>query len=122
MKNMKKLQFTLLLLFAFAFSQQSIAQHTTAQNKEVRNKGTINASDKTATVITHNDLKYYVIDGIWYGKFKNKYVLRQAPEGARIDYLPQDGEMVTITGINYYKCKGVFYKKIKKDLYEVARP
>ena len=54
---------------------------------------------------------------------KNKYVLRQAPKGAKIKFLPQGGKPVIMGGVKYYKCKGVFYKKNKTDdLYEVARP
>ena len=64
----------------------------------------------------------YIIDGIWYSKFKKRYVLKQAPKGAIINFTPKDGKMVIMGGKKYYKCKGVFYKKTKDSLYEVTSP
>jgi len=86
-------------------------------------KGTINVSDKKSLKVKHDGIQYYVIDGIWYTKFKNKYVLRQAPKGAKTNFIPAGGKMVTMGGVNYYKCKGVFYRKTNKTgIYEIARP
>ena len=90
--------------------------------KVISDKNTINCSDKKAKLISFNGINYYIIDGIWHTKFKNKYILKQAPKGARISFLPKNGKMVTMGGMNYYKSNGVFYKKIKGGFYEVARP
>lgn len=118
---MKKLKLSLLLLLGIGVLNMAYAQEKENPGK-VEPKSTINATDKTPKKIVHENIDYYVIDGIWYGKFKNKYVLRQAPEGAILDFLPKNGEAVTLTGKQYYKCKGVFYAKTQDGKYEVARP
>ena len=124
---MKKIKLSLLFLFVFMAFNVANAQDTTenqAKNKKISStKSTINSSDKKAKKIKFKDIDYYVIEGMWYTKLKNKYVLRQAPKGAKIKFLPQGGKPVTMGGVKYYKCKGVFYKKNRTDdLYEVARP
>lgn len=119
---MKKLRPILFVVFFFSIASMVNAQETKENGKVNKSKSTINATDKIPKKVVFNDLDYYVIDGIWYGKFKNKYVLRQAPEGARIDFLPKNGKIVILVGKKYYKCKGVFYKKTKDGLYQVARP
>ena len=120
MKKMSNLAVLLLLVFT-AFQQLS-AQDVSENISKSKEKSTINSSDKTPKLVTYEHMDYYVIDGIWYGKFKNKYVLRQAPEGAVLDFLPKDGKEITITGKKYYECKRVFYKNIGNGLYKVVRP
>ncbi len=85
-------------------------------------KETINVSEKTAQKVTFDGIDYYVIEGIWHIKFKNRYVLRQAPKGARLRFIPKGGKIVTMGGRKYYKSNNVFYKKIKGGFYEVVRP
>ena len=124
---MKKLKLGLMLIFMFTAFNMANAQDTTenkVSTKKINStKSTINSSEKEAKNIKFDDIDYYVIEGMWYTKLKNKYVLREAPKGAKIDFLPQGGKPVTMGGVRYYKCKGVFYKKNKTDdLYEVARP
>jgi hypothetical protein len=86
-------------------------------------KSTINSSDKKIKKINFDGINYFIIDGVWYTRFKNKYVLKQAPKGARLSFIPKGGKMVTMGGVNYYKCKGIFYKKSSSPgIYVVARP
>jgi len=124
---MRKLKLGLMLIFMFTAFNITNAQDTTENKVSAQKinsaKSTINSSEKEAKNIKFDDIDYYVIEGMWYTKLKNKYVLREAPKGAKIDFLPQGGKPVVMGGVRYYKCKGVFYKKNKTDdLYEVARP
>ena len=143
---MKFLKTSLFILFAFvAFNNlnaqekiENMENHTPKEDmtlaeknaKEAKSdpnkdngKGTINSSDKKSQKVKYDGIEYYVIDGIWYTKFKSKYVLRQAPKGAKTYFIPAGGKMVTMGGVNYYKCKGVFYKKTNKSgVYEIVRP
>ena len=114
--KMKKLKLFAALLIAFISFTNVNAQ------KDSIEKETINKSEKKVSEITHDGINYYVINGIWHIKFKNKLVLRRAPKGAKITFLPKDGKMVTMGGKKYYKSNGVFYKKLKGSIYEVARP
>ena len=132
---MKFLKTSLFILFAFvAFNNlnaqekiENMENHNAKEAKSDPNKdtgkGTINSSDKKSQKVKYDGIEYYVIDGIWYTKFKSKYVLRQAPKGAKTYFIPAGGKMVTMGGVNYYKCKGVFYKKTNKSgVYEIVRP
>ena len=124
---MKKFKLSILLVAAFTTFNVVYGQDTTQIQENTKGinetKSTINSSDKKAKNVKFDNIDYYVIEGMWYTKLKNKYVLRQAPKGAKIKFLPRGGKLVTMGGVKYYKCKGVFYKKNKTDdLYEVSRP
>ena len=120
---MKKLKFSLLLIVVLTSFNFLNAQNNVIDKKINKSKQTINSTEKETKKIKFKDIEYYIIDGVWYIKIENKYVLRQAPKGAKIDFLPKDGKSVVMGGIRYYKCKGIFYKKNRNDdLYEVARP
>ncbi len=114
--KMKKLKLIATLLVIFISFTNVNAQIDSTE------KATINKSEKEISEITHDGINYYVINGIWYIKFKNKLVLRQAPKGAKITFLPENGKMVTMGGKKYYKSNGVFYKQLKDSMYEVIRP
>ena len=113
--------FAVLVLACFSFTE-TIAQVVNAEKIDSVEKATINNSEKVTKEITHDGIKYYVVDGMWHTKLKNRLVFRQPPKGLKIDFLPKDGKSVVMGGKKYYKCKGIFYRKIKKNLYEVARP
>ncbi|GEM_PF-2618044 len=113
---MKKLKLIALMCFAMASFSNISAQSTTDK------KATINSTDKKLEKITHKDIDYYIIDGIWYAKINKRFVLRQAPKGARLKKLPNGTELVTMGGIKYHKLNGIFYKKLKNGEYEVSRP
>jgi len=120
---MKKFKFSLLIIIVLTSFNFLNAQNNDIDEKINKNKQTINTTEKKVEKIKFKDIEYYIIEGIWYIKIGNKYVLRQAPKGAKIDFLPTGGEPVVMGGIRYYKCKGIFYKKNRNDdLYEVARP
>ncbi len=119
---MKNLKLTALLLLAFISFTSVDAQITVVKEVDSTEKATINKSEEKVKEITYDGISYYVVNGIWHTKFKNKLVLRQAPKGARISFLPKNGKMVTMGGKKYYKSNGVFYKKIKSSLYEVSSP
>lgn len=113
--------FTGLLLISISFTQVQ-GQVASVDSAELETKATINNSDKKAIEIQYDGINYYVIDGLWHTKFKNRLILRQPPKGLRIKFLPKNGKNVVMGGKKYYKCKGIFYKKIKKGLYEIAKP
>jgi len=137
-KKMKKLKLNLLVIFmvtSFTMvnsqekvtDQEALLAGTTLDTELIRSKdstkkNTINSSDKKAQKVNFNGINYYVIDGLWHTKFKNKFILKQAPKGARLDFIPKGGKLVTMGGKKYYKKNGVFYKKVKGGFYEVARP
>lgn len=115
---MKKLKIT--LVFFMAFGAFGILQAQTSTKKSA--KETIIVTEKTKRVVKHNSVTYYIFDGLWHTKLKNKYVLRSAPKGAKTDFLPKGGEYVKMAGKKYYKCKGIFYKPLGNGRYEIARP
>ena len=140
MNTMRKLKLSLLLIctitaFTMINGQEKVesqeallVQNNTlvTGNDTVKNgvnaKNTINSSDKKAKKVNFDGIDYYVIDGIWYTKFKNKFILKKAPKGAKLTFIPKGGKIVTMGGKKYYKSNGVFYKKVKGGFYEVARP
>lgn len=116
---MKKLQIIAILGIAMLSFNGVNAQSDTGNTTK---KATINSSEKEPEKITHKNIDYYIIDGVWYAKIKKRFVLRPAPKGAKLKNLPKGGENVVMAGIKYYKLNGVFYKKIKNGMYEVSRP
>ena len=107
MNKLKNVLFMLIAFLGLAITQ--------AQEKE-----TIKHTEKQETITEHDGITYYVIDGLWHTKMKNKYVLKTAPKGAKLKFLPKNGKLVTMAGKKYYKYRGVFYKK-GNDYYEVVR-
>jgi len=127
---MKKLKLSIFLLLTLTtFSVVNAQEKVNNEGDRVINeksksssKQTINISDKKPQKISYDGLDYYIIEGIWHIKFKNKLILRQAPKGAKISFLPKNGKTVVMGGKKYYKSNGVFYKTAKGGLYEVTRP
>lgn len=117
---MRKLQIIAILTIAMLSFNSVNAQSGTDTTTK---KATINSSEKQPEKITHKNIDYYIIDGVWYAKINKRFVLRTAPKGAKLKDLPKGGENVVMGGIKYYKLNNVFYKKSKKGGgYEVARP
>lgn len=114
--HMKKLKLIITLCFAIATVGSINAQST------ISKKPTINSSEKKPEKITHKEIDYYIIDGVWYAKMNKRFVLRPAPKGAILKDLPNGTKKATLGGIKYQKLNGVFYKKRKDGLYEVVRP
>ncbi|HHC78515.1 MAG TPA: hypothetical protein ENK46_01440 [Flavobacteriia bacterium] len=123
---MKKRIIAAMAFFGITVFNTVMAQETVKNENPVKKlvstKGTINSSHKKALKVNYKGVEYYIIDGIWHTKFKNKLILKQPPKGARLTFVPEGGEMVTMGGKKYYKSNGIFYKKIKGGFYEVARP
>jgi hypothetical protein len=116
---MKRLMLSLVVIAVFTMSNSVNAQKTATTNKTTTK--TIRTSEKEIEEIIHKGITYYIFNGTWHTKMKNRYVLRNAPKGAKIDFKPAGGEYVTMHGKKYYKCKGIFYKQHKDSLYEVVR-
>jgi len=104
------------ILSFFLFISTAVNAQETKEKKP-----TINSSKKESNKIVHKGVDYYIIDGMWYAKFKKRYVFKTAPKGAKVPFKPGKGVMVTMGGKKYFKCNGIFYKKLKPDLYEVVR-
>lgn len=114
---MKKLKWCFTILFGF-FGMLFLQAQTVVKKP----KATIMVTQKKdEKIVVHKGITYYVIEGLWHTKIKNKYTFRSAPKGAVLKELPLGGENVKMAGKIYYKCKGVFYKKVGK-VYQVARP
>ncbi len=104
------------IVFFLCFGLATVnAQETTEK------KPTINSSKKEPGEFKYKGVNYFIIDGIWYAKYKKRYVFVKAPLGALVPFTPGKGAMVTMGGKKYYKCNGIFYKKLKPDLFEVVR-
>lgn len=113
---------TLCLAFASLFGLHVSLAQDQASIDTKDHKKTIKVTKKKEQKVLHKGITYYVIDGMWHTKMKNRYVLKTAPEGAKTDFIPTGGKLVTLAGKEYYKCRGVFYKKLKTGLYEIERP
>ncbi len=118
---MKRLVIGLIAIVAFATSNQIVAQKVVDTSSTVTE--TIRTSDKKKEIveIEYKGIMYYVFNGTWHTKMKNRYVLRNAPKGAKISFKPAGGTYVTMHGKKYYRCKGIFYKEHKDSIYEVVR-
>ncbi len=117
---MKRLIIGLIAIVAFATSNQVVAQKTV----DTTSTETIRAAENKTEIfeIEHKGIKYYILNGIWHTKMKNnRFVLRNAPKGAKISFKPQGGTYVKMHGKKYYRCKGIFYKELKDSIYEVVR-
>ena len=116
---MKRLMLSLVMIAVFTVSNSMNAQKVVSENKTTTK--TIRSSEKEINEIVHSGITYYIFNGTWHTKMKNRYVLKNAPKGAKINFKPEGGESVTMHGKKYYKCKGIFYKQNKDSLYEVVR-
>jgi len=118
---MKRLMIGLIIIVAFVTSNQVVAQKvidtSTTSTETIRT----DANKKKIVEIEHKGVIYYVFNGTWHTKMKNRYVLKNAPKGAKISFKPEGGKYVTMHGKKYYRCKGIFYKELKDSIYEVVR-
>ncbi|WP_316734984.1 DUF6515 family protein [Pedobacter aquatilis] len=68
--------------------------------------------------------QYYYSGGLFYRQYENNYQVVTPPVGAEVPNLPEDANLVTIDGVDYYECKGVYYtqstNKDGKTVYVVA--
>ena len=118
--NMKKLILSLTVVSVFIFSNAINAQKISNKTKSTTTK-TIQTDDETIKLVEYKGVTYYIFNSTWHTKMKNRYVLRNAPKGAKIDFKPEGGEFIIMGGKKYYKCKGIFYKQNKDSIYEVVR-
>ncbi len=116
---MKRFMICLTVILAVVSSNTITAQKIADSNK-ISTK-TIDTSSKEIKEIQHKGINYYVFNGTWHTKMKNRFVLRNPPKGAKITFRPEGGEYVTMHGKRYYRCKGIFYKELKDNSYEVVR-
>ena len=114
---MKRITICLTALVAMAFSSTISAQKVADSNTTK----TIVTAEKVIKKTEYKGITYYIFNGTWHTKMKNRYVLRNAPKGAKITFKPEGGEFVTMHGKKYYHCKGIYYREIKDSLYEVVR-
>lgn len=73
-------------------------------------------------MIQYNHVNYVIIEGNWFEEKGENRKKVTAPIGAKIQQLPKNGEFISQSGNDYYLCKGVYYKKLKGGIYEVANP
>ena len=117
---MKKLIFSLLVFLGFAAVNTTQAQEVSDKTK-VTSRETIHTTKKQIKEVTYQGITYYIFNSTWHTKLKNRYVFRNPPKGAKIDFRPLGGEYVIMHGKKYYKCGGIFYKELKDSIYEVVR-
>lgn len=53
--------------------------------------------------------QFYYSGGLFYQQNNNQYEVVVPPVGAEVPSLPQDANLVTIDGVDYYEYKGVYY-------------
>lgn len=117
---MKRLMLSLIVIVAITTSNNILAQEVANKIKTQTSK-TIQSSDKEINEVLYKGIRYYVFNSTWHTKMKNRYVLKNAPKGAKISFKPEGGEYVTMHGKKYYKCRGIFYKEHKDTIFEVVR-
>lgn len=117
---MKRFMLSLIVIVAITTSNNIWAQDIANKTKDTTSK-TIKSSDVVITEVNYKGITYYIFNSTWHTKMKNRYVLRNAPKGAKIDFKPKGGEYVNMHGKKYYKCKGIFYKEYKDSIFEVVR-
>jgi len=117
---MKRLMLSLAVVAIVTASNTISAQKVADRTKTTATK-TIHSTEKEIKEVVHSGITYYIFNGTWYTKMKNRYVLRNPPKGAKITFKPSGGEYVVMHGKKYYKCKGIFYKEHKDSIYEVVR-
>jgi len=68
--------------------------------------------------------QYYYSGGLFYRQYENNYQVVTPPVGAEVPNLPEEANLVTIDGVDYYELKGVYYtqstNKDGKTVYVVA--
>jgi hypothetical protein len=75
-------------------------------------------ADKLGLVQSYADAssEYFYQDGIFYSKAADgEYKVIVPPAGALVDSLPDDYEMVTLDGNEYYKVDDTVYKVVLND-------
>jgi len=117
---MKRFMLSLIVIVAITSSNVILAQEVADKTKNSKSK-TIRSSENEIKEVVHNGITYYIFNSTWHTKMKNRYVLRNAPKGAKLDFKPEGGTYVTMHGKKYYKCKGIFYKEYKDSIFEVVR-
>lgn len=53
--------------------------------------------------------QFYYSGGLFYQQNNNQYEVVVPPVGAEVPNLPEDANLVTINGVDYYEYKGVYY-------------
>ena len=59
--------------------------------------------------------QFYYSGGLFYQQNNNQYEVVIPPVGAEVPNLPQEANLVTIDGIDYYEYKGVYYTQSQND-------
>ncbi|MEM9326630.1 MAG: DUF6515 family protein [Bacteroidota bacterium] len=119
----KKLAVTLLVL-AIAFlgiSQYAHAQRrvVVTETKVVRGP-IVRTLPKNHVVITHRNVRYRYVNGVYYRPKGNGFVVVSAPMGIRVTSLPRTATVVRVRGKRYYRYEGIYYRKSGRT-YEVVR-
>ncbi len=58
---------------------------------------------------------YYVFEGQWYRKIGGRFLLVDAPYGARVRSIGRDAKISVVNGDKYFIYDGVYYKYDDKD-------
>lgn len=67
-------------------------------------------------------LTFFFLDGIFYKKEPNGYIVTPAPIGARVPALPPATVRVNIDGRPYYTYSGVYYQQVPEGYIVVKQP
>lgn len=75
-----------------------------------------------AQAIMLGTLTFFFLDGIFYKKKPDGYVITPAPIGARVAQLPPAVVMVNMNGRNVYTYSGVYYQQVPNGYMVIEQP
>lgn len=73
-------------------------------------------------VMEIREITYYYLDGVYYAKFMDIYVVVPPPYGAIIGTMPSGYTTVYVGDTAYFNCGGAFYIKVDNGYQVVAPP
>ncbi len=113
----KKIAATLLVM-AIAFL--GIVHYSQAQKTVVVKKTTVvRTLPKSHVAVSHRNVHYRYVDGVFYKPHGRGFVIVDAPVGIRVAALPKSASVVRVRGKRYYRVNNIYYRKIGRK-YEVV--
>jgi len=111
-----------LLVQAIAFmgiSQYAQAQVVVSKTTVVKGS-TVRTLPKNHVVITHRNVNYRYVDGVFYKPHAKGFVVADAPVGISVARLPKYATVVRVRGRRYFRYGGIYYQKVGRS-YKVVR-
>ena len=75
-----------------------------------RHHGPVEFLPATAAHLVVEGVKYWLSDGVYYRKKGERYIVVEAPKGAKMRHLPNGAVLVKRNGKQYFRHAGVYYR------------